>query len=110
MKLLDETAELNQKPAEMLDELKNILVESHQNESIIKTLEKEFEQFAVTDSSTSEIRNQLDKIIEIKGGLLKLKSSEKGMEINELKKLKTHEKISDARSFEDVKKFWENIK
>lgn len=110
--MLDETAELNQKLTEMLDELKDILVESHQNGSNIKTLENSFEQFVVTDSSTSEVQNQLDKIIEIKGGLLKLKSEahEKGIEINEHKKLNPHEKISNARSFEDVKKFWENIK
>lgn len=106
------TAELNLKLTEILDELKDILVESHQNESNIKTLEKEFEQFVVTDSSTSEVQNQLDKIIEIKGGLLKLKSEAqvKGIEINEHKKLNPHEKISNARSFEDVKKFWEKIK
>lgn len=113
MTFLDETAELKHKVTEMLDELKNILVESHQNELDINALEKEFEQLAVTGSSTSEEQNQMKTICEIKGDLMKLKSEahDKDVEINELKeKLKTVETTSITGSFEDVKKFWENIK
>lgn len=109
MTFSDETAERKQEVTEMLDELKNVSVESHQNASDINALETELKQLAVTDSSTTEQQNKLDKTGEIEGGLLKLKSEahDKDMEINELKKKL---KMSITGSFEDVKKFWENNK